>query len=277
MINEEVLTDSYTYIKLKMKTKWNVKRMIKPTVVGIGIMVFVLALGVLGFLGFETCKFGYQCYKDCWNMWYYVFAIIGSVSTTVAVIVALFKDEILHKFHSPELVLEEYSNGVIPLVKVEGENGNDDSYYKCELKINNTGAENARDCTIVVSRMLYDTSRMGGETEWDSRKINRITEIGEKNNQIISGLDARVELFRINNPSSSSTPSGGNENRAYIEFPQTKLSEEIAAESNFKIEYEIRANNAAPIRFCVSIEWTGKWSDSVSGMKGNIKVKLLMI
>lgn len=259
-----------------MKT-WikKIKKAIKPIVIGIGIVVFFLALGVLGFLGYTTCKYGYQLCKDYWSIWYYVFAIIGSVATTAAVIVALFKEEILHKFHSPELSLEDYTNGSVPLVKVDGENGNEDSYYKCELKVNNTGVENARDCTIVMSRMLYDTSRMGGETEWDSRKITRITEIGENNNQIISGLDTRVELFRINNPSSSSTPNGGGENRAYIEFPQVKLTEEIAAESNFKIDYEIRANNTVPIKFRVSIQWTGRWNDSVSEMKNNIKVKLL--
>ena len=61
--------------------------------------IFFLALGVLGFLGYTTCKYGYQLCKDYWSIWYYVFAIIGSVATTAAVIVALLKEEILHKFH----------------------------------------------------------------------------------------------------------------------------------------------------------------------------------
>ena len=258
----------------------NIKKVAKPTIVVIGSAVFLIGLVVLIILGLKTHSEGFRSVSDCWNMWYYAFSIIGSVATTVTVIVALFKDEILRRFHSPELSIENYSNGVIPIVKVDGNSGDGgDSYYKCELKINNQGSENARDCTLVISRFLYDTSRMedGSMVEWNSSLIERVKEIGEKNSQIVSGLDARIELFRVENPSSSSTPNGGNDNKSYIVFPQTKLSDEISSESNFEIDYEIRSENANPIKFKVFIEWTGRWNDSVSEMSNNIKVKIQVL
>lgn len=254
-----------------------IKKTIKPLIIFIGLVVIIGSIVLLVVLGFKTKSYGFHNTEDCWNLWYYVFSIIGSVATLSAVIVALFKDEILQRFHAPDLRLEKYSGDIIPLVRVDGNSGGRDNYYKCELKINNIGSDNARDCSIVLSRLLYDTTRMGGNTksEWDPRLIERVTSIGEKNNQIVSGLDTRVELFRINNPSLSSTPSGGKENKAYIVFPQTKLTDEIAAESNFEIDYEIRANNSPSIKFRVSIEWTGRWNDSISEMANNIKIKVL--
>lgn len=253
----------------------SLKKTIKPIIYIIGIGVLLLGVVVIIYLGIKTNHDGYDTMSDNWTMWDYVYGIIGSIATTIAVIVALFKDDILRKFHSPELVIEKYTGGLIPLVKVDGKNGSGDSYYKCELKINNDGAENARNCTIVLSRFLYDTSRMGdgAKSELDPSQIERIIEIGEKNNQIVSGLDTRVELFRINNPSLSSTPNGVME-KANVIFPQVNLGDEIAAESNFEIDYEIRADNAAPIKFKVFIEWTGKWNNSVNEMSNNIKVKI---
>lgn len=250
------------------------KKLVKPIICAIGIIILIVAVLVLAYLVIKTIKDGYANIEHMWVMSEQLFAIIGSVATALAVVVALFKEDILQIFHSPELSIEKYSQGIIPIVKVDGKSAGE-SYYKCEMKINNIGTDNARNCSLVMSRFLYNVSRMGGESlsEWDDRQIRRVMEIGEKNNQIVSGLDARIELFRINNPLSSSTPSGG-ENKAYIVFPQTELDDEIASESNFEIDYEIRADNASPLKFHISVEWAGRWYDSVSEMSGFIKVKI---
>lgn len=251
------------------------KKAIKPIIIILGIIVIIAALAIIIILGIKTIKSGFDKTSNCWSMWGYIFGIIGSVATAAAVIVALFKEDIINNIHSPELVLDDYPNNKIPLVKVAGKK-EDESYYKCELKVNNNGSENAKDCTLVISRFMYDKNRLGPGyfNELDQNLIERVQEIGDKKNQIVSGLDSRIELFKINNPSLSSTPNGGLENKTLINFTGVRLSEEIAAESNFEIDYEIRSNNHKPIKFRLIVNWPGKWNNTVTEMSNIIKISI---
>ena len=115
----------------------------------LGIMIFVFV-----YLGIKTRVLGISVTREKWEIWYFIFSIIGSTGTVAAVILALFKEEILLKLNAPELVIKPFED--VFLITKKSAQG-EILYYEYCLKIENKGSKTATDVSVsyVVIVCMY--------------------------------------------------------------------------------------------------------------------------
>lgn len=206
--------------------------------------------------------------RDRWEIWYFVFSIVGALATVAAVYVAIFKEEILHLLNSPQLNVKSFEKVKIsPVKNTQGQV----TSYQYNLEIENSGTDQASDLTVSYVDFRYDTKRL--------RKNFDVVDVSMLNNVLescsLSANDVlRVPLFNVINPGTVKDPRGENVN-ASISFKNVSVEEKATNMAVFQIKYRIRAAGVNDIFVVCEVDWSGVWSEDGEQMQNNITVKSL--
>ena len=129
------------------------------------IRVLGCILAIFGFVGFVSVFWlviasfvkGFAAQQDYWHIAYYSFAILGSVGTVLAVIVALEKETFNQILYSPEF--EVSSPTLSPRIERSASDSSFVKSYSQYLRIENIGAADAKGCKLELIHLSFDKNK----------------------------------------------------------------------------------------------------------------------
>lgn len=219
-------------------------------------------------------SFGKVTTTDPWQVCYYIFTIIGSIGTLAAVIIALYKEELMRWINSPELNFSLVDSGLS--ANYESQVGTSPDSYDCSVRVTNHGTTIATGCKTFIKSLKYN--RNGNR---ERLKILNIVQNKKQLTWTSGSVDLPVDipsdilLFQIMNPNQIGTPQVGN----VIQNPKIvlngyQLGKDKAERGLWEIEYYVTMRSGNVSRFLAIIEWDGTWSDNVEDMLDKVKLEL---
>lgn len=181
--------------------------------------------------------------------------------TMLAVIVALFKDEIQGCFKRVDLIVAPINDSIIEELEDNISTTGDPkvSKYYNGINITNKGNINALDCEIAIEKLYF----IGGEgVQKEINLSNKELTINNNTSAYISSMGQKsVMLYEI----------------TYTESPDKTVLSSILKIGNNTMNYstnggewniicQICMKNAKPVKKQIQIKWDGKWRNRMSEM-----------
>ena len=243
-------------------------------ILGFLFLLFIVAgiVAVIRLL-FSPTVIEHPVYISSWESSYYIFAIISSIGTLSAVIVALSKEMLLRWLNSPDLDLAILDGGVLPVY--DEQDVNIPAAYQCKLRIVNKGGLAAISCRAYVNDIKH---AQNGKKE----KLKVINNECQKkqmawtgqNVDILQDIPTELDLFKIENPNQLGTPQAGNApQQPQIVFNGCVLPKTRSQKGLWSVEYYISSKNGSVTRFQVSVEWSEGWTDKPDDMKDYVTIE----
>lgn len=234
-----------------------------------GIFVVVVLL-----LTAPRISYGISVTTDPWLACYYTFTIIGSVGTLSAVIVALYKEELIRWINSPDLEFIKVGNGLV--ANNDSQVGVAPDNYECSIRVVNKGTSIAMGCKVFVHVLKYNKNGNHDRLKPDNKVKNKKQLTWTSSNvDIPVDIPSDIMLFQILNPNQLGTPQAGNATQnPKIVLNGYQLPKEKSEKGLWEIEYYITMRNGNVSKFLVIIDWDGSWSDSEEDMLDKVKIEL---
>lgn len=199
--------------------------------------------------------------------------LFAAVGTFIAVLVALFMDEIRSLFKKVSFKIELESSDVIE--DVENIKGTKKAKrYHNSVLILNEGNINARNCELYLESACYYVEDSPNTITVENSPIKW----NKDNSAVYIPFQGKktLLLFEIFAPQKQSTPDGG------IGITTTKfkilgLEEMDAKAGKWEFSYCLNSLNSKPQKFKYIIEWNGNWEERQTEMKNVLKMKLELL
>ena len=237
----------------------------------IGILSCFIFLNIVG----DSIDSSIHCSKP--EFIYYVSQIIGVIVTFLAVVVALFGNEIRARLFRPKCKISLANDGFDERL---GDTDNSTSprskFYDCILNVVNTGSKEISNCELIITEVVYmsDHNQKKGKKlltnghqslYWFNKEHKKI--------HLIQGEQREVCLFRIF--SNMQTPDGGEESPLHIGISGYNLDAKFSHKGIWKVKYKLQTNEQILHQFCITVDWSsGKWFDRISEMSNEVSVEL---
>lgn len=211
---------------------------------------------------------------DPWRAGYYVFAIIGSVATLAAVIVALYKEEFMRWINSPDLEFSLIGNGLV--ANNDSQVGVTPDNYECSIRITNKGTSIATGCKVFIHALKYNKNRNKERLKPDNKVKNKKQLFWTSANvDIPVDIPSDIMLFQILNPNKIGTPQVGNATQnPKIVLNGCQLAKDKSEKGMWEIEYYISMKSGNVCKFLLTIDWDGSWCDNEDDMLDKVKIEL---
>ena len=213
---------------------------------------------------------------------YYFSSIFGSIGAFGAVVVALFKDEIVAKSKEPKLSIELTNDNSFIEDKLEGNNEEEStqqhivvSNYLLKLKVVNSGKSLAKDCEIIIEKTYYGKDK-------DALKIidnGDSKELKWKNNKDQINIKpfgdyAYTDFIRISSPANTPKQLETNVNtigQSLLWFGNNLIKNKSGW---YKLCVLVTSSNAQAAKKEVVFWWSGKWQERINEFENEIKIEV---
>lgn len=192
-----------------------------------------------------------------------IFEVVGSIG---AVIIALFKDEILWLLKHPELTTDADTVDFLSDDDASGQNVVSSRYFK-PIRVLNTGKTTAKNCRIIIDSIVYGAKDKLVKNELLSSPQDVRWQIsGNQKEDIAVACNRVFELFQI-------LPERREDKSKKIPLVPTKLfigGFEVKTEHNggeYIVTFKIESENLDPKVFKIKITWTGAWRNQKTEME----------
>lgn len=193
-------------------------------------------------------------------------SVILAIFTLAAVIVALFKDEIMWNFKRVSVSADVLCDTVEEFFN-ESQNGRDPSvarFYN-QIILKNEGGINAQDCELLVESIEFQ-----GKNDFKSKSLNvpkkEVLISGQRRTYIPkNGGRRECDLFEI---TASEDPSGSKNIQFLIANNPMLIKAGI-----WTITFCLNMSNSTFKRYCFEIKWNGEWHEHKSNMQIEVKKK----
>lgn len=209
----------------------------------------------------------------------FIVSIIAAIITFIAVLVALFKDDLREYWKRPKLVFSEPLQMTIEELNSNSESGssNDNltaNKYISRIEIKNDGNLPAINTEIFLEKLEYkekDTNIVqniecyGKPLEWNGTELtSMILPVGAKK---------LIDIVVITAPEKVSKPdSQTTKNPSKIYIGGIKNNNEHL-KGTWYATFGLYAQNHDPISFKIEMEWTGIWKPRLSEYKTQYQIK----
>ena len=210
---------------------------------------------------------------DAWLLAYYFFAIIGSIGTILAVVVALFKESIMKWLYKPRLIVTPVDNGLMEILD-ENTRVPEAVSYQCHVSIENIGSLVAMGCRVFISDIKY--SKTANKRDCKTIKNAKNKQLYWISNEVDLpvGIANKIKLFDIVNPGSVGTPQSDNLHPPIIKFNGCTLPVKQSQKGCWEIDYYISCKNGDVMKFYTIIEWNGEFKSRATDMSEILKIQI---
>ena len=253
------------------------------TILLISCVLFLLLIlaGILSivflFVTTPMLSYGDESRTDPWLACYYAFTIIGSIGTLAAVIIALYKEELMRWINSPDLNFTLIGNGLVS--NNDSQVGSSPDSYECSIRITNQGSNLASGCKAFIQTIRYNKNS-------NKERLKPINNIQKKKQltwtsssvDIPVDIPSEILLFQILNPNQLGTPQAGSVSQnPQIMLNGCQLNKNNTEKGLWEIEYYITMRSGNVSKFMLSINWDGTWCDNEEDMLDKVKIQLKKI
>ncbi len=207
-----------------------------------------------------------------------IIAIFGTTVTFLAVVVALFKEDIRKIWDKADLLICFRDDNVLHEIL---DNETSSSNYKAKkyesiLLIKNQGTLAAKSCEIYLERLqfksatfpnLQDIKLTGQPLYWHNNSNTSIL--------IPATGKATVSILEIISPESQSVPT--EQAGSSTPLPKLKISDSESpsefVNGTWIAQFIVYSENARPIEHLVTISWNSKWEHRLSEMSKSVRIQ----
>ena len=239
--------------------------------IGIGIILFIVLVYFSGSF-YEQYK---SSIKEDEAFMRITIMVLSSLVTVLAMIVALFKEDIRGIFIKPKLDLNK-ENKLNDVTQRTGQNNVEAMSYHYTTFVHNTGNIPAKEVEVYLTSLKH---KKNSEQNYKEIEIDSIplTWKNSESKQIMIPRNSRKSLilFQILPPSDVSTPDQpppNASNQSQIQIGTNKYSVDVE-NAEWNVLFSIYADNAKPINIRLTISWNGKWESRLTEMNTQISVK----
>lgn len=209
---------------------------------------------------------------DPWILAHYLFAILGSIGTILAVIVALGKEAILKWLYRPRLKVTPVDNGIMEILN-ENTRVPEALSYECHVSIENIGSLVAMGCKVFISDIKYSKTSKKDCKTIKTAKNKQLYWISNEVDLPI-GIANKIKLFEIVNPGSVGTPQSDNSHPPIIKFNGCNLPTKQTQKGCWIIDYYVCCKNGDAMKFNLIIEWSGEFKSRATDMNEILKIQI---
>lgn len=208
-------------------------------------------------------------YSERMLILYYSFSILGAIGTCLAVVIALFSEEIKKWLYKPNvsIVLKDV-HGIEEKVDQDQQTPVADS-YSCVVELSNEGYVVAEQSKVRIIDIQYGNSkdRLKSIKNWMGAKS-----IGKSFNLSVD-YPYEMRLINIKNPDSYGTPSDAQtETKPLISFFGINIDDKFRAKGLWKLDYCYVSQNGGSQKFSIMVEWDGVMTSRKTEMLEHIKI-----
>mgnify|MGYP003309614996 CR=1 FL=1 len=216
-----------------------------------------------------------------WELVGIVVAMLGSLGTCAAVVVALAKEKIIRLFTHPTIVASLHDeDGFDEEVDLEQKSPLASEYF-CLLDVINKGNVSANECELKIDQIQYADKK--GRSLRQIRDDNKPSSSkvpweGDEKVKLQKDLRKEIVLFKIIQPNSTGTPAVGdpsNIDKAKLSLCGYELKDSHAQHGYWEVSYYLSYDSGEYYHFKIAIEWNGEWKTRQKEMKDVLIVKLL--
>lgn len=203
----------------------------------------------------------------------------SSLATILAVIVALFRDELRSFWKFAKLVVEPKSTDfIIEEVPATDADVIKAIYYEIVLSIRNAGTLTAKECSIVITELTFQHGT-GRTISVDVSLAEQLTWKGKNKDQIIipsSGGSGQVAILKIE-PNTASTPTAAQSQPSILTIGGLdvtgKGNPQSGGQTTWLATFMIFSETCRPVKYILKILWDGLWQDRKNEMLAHITVE----
>lgn len=208
-----------------------------------------------------------------WEYHANVISFFGALGTIMAVVVALFLNEIRSLFKKVRYEITLVS----PEIKEKASDVNgtlcSELYYN-SIQFYNNGNISAQNCELYIEDAVCDTDGVRTPLSYPNLPVKWGSDNGM---MYIPNNGKRIlDVFKMTAPQGQSTPDGKGYSKE-SEYIIAGLPSPQAKKGKYIITYCLYSSTAKPVRFKLSIDWDGKWEKRQSEMKNRLKLKLDLV
>lgn len=204
--------------------------------------------------------------------------IFSSVVTVLAMVVALFKEDIRGFFVRPKLSVGKDNKLNEEKQKVDGQNTIEALYYYYKVFISNMGNIPAKEVEVHLTSLRYKKGSEQSHREIEIDVVPLLWKTSDSDSgQIIIPRNSKksLTLFKLLPPSQTSTPdqplpSTPNSTRIQIGKNEYCVDKEPG---EWFIVFSIYSDNAKPLDIEITISWNGKWEPRLSEMSTHLQLQ----
>ena len=211
-----------------------------------------------------------------------VIGLISAIVTFLAVIVALFKEDIRKKWEYSRLSVAIPDNSIIEKLVSQSEitQSSEDKHleaqqYQSHIEINNIGNIPAIGAEIYLEKLEF-TNEGYTNTQYIETSGSPLNWSGTEKYSVIipPGGRKQVNIVELVGPEKQSLPDGEK-----TSIP-TKLkignvdNPQDYTKGKWTGTFGLYSQNAKPLRFQVNVEWSGKWEKRLTEMTRFLKIEI---
>ena len=199
-----------------------------------------------------------------WEVFYYIISFFGVIGTFLAVVVALWKEEILSRWHKAKLKVE---------IKGLDFSSNPESKFYGLITVSNSGKYLASNCRIFIKSLRY--GRFEDEIATIPLRGNlAVNWNGDEYRDLVPGGQHSVSLFCVKQSGDETTPLEKTGDPVIDFWGILPLSTAQRSNGCWIIDYCISYNNNTSLEnFSIKIQWNGQWNSKKREMEKNLKFK----
>lgn len=247
----------------------------KKTILIALLLAIGLIFGIIATIIWYTYHTSYDPHGHLQD-WHHVFSIIGSLGTVAAVVVALFKDEIMGSLFHPHIIVDRNDEGDgTGLIEIKDQNEGTlkVKYYECCVRISNTGNRPTDECEVKLIGVRYSMSN----GKWkDIMKDTKHVDWSylEDVTTLLTDECKKLPLFRIYPDNSEGTPDNRMKSSKRIHLFGFAMENKFQRKGRWIFSYKICSSRKEYCTFDVDVNWSGTWCDRINEMKDEITIKL---
>lgn len=248
--------------------RWKTKKFLVSVVIIILLVIFFYSLGGTIFTVYKKTITDDEPFMRITVM------IVSSFITVLAMIVALFKEDIRGFFVRPKLNLSK-DNKLNESTQKLGLNNIEAINYFYKAYVNNSGNVPAKEVEVYLNNLKY---KKNGHQNYMDIEVDGIalTWKNSESKQIMIPRNSKksLTLFKIIPPSEVSTPDqppSNSSNQPKLQIGTNEYSVELES-AEWLMLFSIYSDNAKPLHISLAINWNGRWESRLTEMNTHLSV-----
>ena len=206
---------------------------------------------------------------------YYISNPIGVIITFLAVIVALFGNEIKNKIYRPKCSVSLIENSFTEFLG-DSENSSTpvSQYYDCCLLVKNIGNKEIKDLEFVIKDVSYamsnqklkKVSKFENSIYWSRPDLKTIN--------LRENESKKISIARIYPENEDGTPDLSRKTPPKLSIMGHNPYKKHEQNGKWSISYCLQTPESIVSNFDIEITWSGKWCSRLTEMKDELTVKI---
>lgn len=211
---------------------------------------------------------------------YYVTSPFGVLFTAIAIVVAIWGNEIRGYFNKKKCDVEIENGGFVEDVRgIEDDERMEARMYNCNLIIKNTGAKEIESCTVFITKILYkqEDKSKGKSIGLNNRMPLYWFDPNIKSLNIFKGERRTIPVLRVYPDSNIQTPDSQNTRviPRRLSIMGFNIEGRYAQKGIWEISYMV-CNSHEPLKvFKLVAQWNGEWHRREKEMNDCLTVHIL--